>query len=505
MIGKRIAVLRTIPKFDLVVIILAVVLCVLPLLFSSVRSFYENLLPSATFAIIFIALTIAVRNYRQTVGSQFVVNYKTIKYDCLNISDMAATKMPYIKYLYIRNEKNRFEVIHRILLQVDEKMAIEVADHKYAPLLIEPFGHATRLLQPVSYYTSKSKEKHIPFVIGEGDKGKDFLVNRKNRIIVQTQDGVSFVSPNLPLGDSKLKRLSLLTRHAELEKLDIFLRHSKLDKYGTTLADSVRVVWSCEFKQRPEDIGEDYIRNALLRNKILTRVYQDSEGLTAEVEERESICRPEIFGAQVAMRRKDGELDVQYYFLTNDNKKYIVDSNVSWWEDYRSKYKILLARSEIAPGMSRSKEALDAIKHALETLVGEEKARKYSISFGSEGEVERLYLDGSSIDSFAIFCGLLYRFLKNSEMGAIDVDWSCTYDEFTYKIIVGSHKPAARIIEDCLEKKNAFKKSLADRGYSTMNLFSKVSPMVRGRIKKIKEWLEIKKKVRLKVKNKSKK
>ena len=118
------------------------------------------------------------------------------------IGNPANSIMPYVKKLYIRNEKNRHEAIKKILLQLPNKQTIILKEYEKAdaPLLIKPYEDKVLELNAVTVYCEKCNlsylNKNIPC------RGNKFMripneeVLKEGKIIIETVRGQAYIRSN---------------------------------------------------------------------------------------------------------------------------------------------------------------------------------------------------------------------------------------------------------------------------------------------------------------------
>ena len=160
------------------------------------------------------SLYIAGTSFWAKRGSAFFVEYQTAKdmntpefipSSMLSeeiIGNPANSTMPYVKRIYIRNEKNKHEAIKRILLQLPNKQTILLREYKkaHALLLIKPYEDAMLELNAATAYCRRCD------VISVGEEMRFFsktlmlIKNEKTiergEIIIETVRGQSYIKSN---------------------------------------------------------------------------------------------------------------------------------------------------------------------------------------------------------------------------------------------------------------------------------------------------------------------
>ncbi len=160
------------------------------------------------------SLYIAGSSFWAKQGSAFFVEYQTAK--DMNVVDLftssniledaignpANSTMPYVKRIYIRNEKNKHEAIKRILLQLPNEQTLVLKEYKKADaLLIKPYEAKVLKLNAVTFYFKEYDLTHV----GRGNfffddnfvyTIKDEEILRSGKIIVETAQGQSCIKNN---------------------------------------------------------------------------------------------------------------------------------------------------------------------------------------------------------------------------------------------------------------------------------------------------------------------
>ena len=305
--------------------------------YTSLKDLAKDFEPLAVIVIglvsIFIGLVsifIASSFYLQTKGSKFVVNYAVSshgdspewgqaakKRSHYGFRNIAASNMPFVSRIYVRNEKNKVEAIEKISLQIHNKIIIPLISYENKePLLIKPFDHVTKDLDPVtSYYVKKDDETENDdvekFYVIDRIDGKDVLYDRKNRIIIQTQDRVSSIEANTNLKKTNSENSITLTANT--------LR----DTYGTILSYYAEGIYLIYLAERPldEEIFQSWFSP------------EDKHNILNQTQK---------FGIQLATSIKSDWYDIRYCFLTKDNKKFFFGNHPSWKKDFDQNYEICL-------------------------------------------------------------------------------------------------------------------------------------------------------------------
>ena len=430
-----------------------------------------------------ISIVFAANYFWLTQGSQFVVNYKVESFYNLMSSDESYTEIPYISQIYIRNKKNKFEAIQSIWLQIDKKTIIWLASYTKNPLLLEPFKSITRELSPVTHYHSTifgdhprdgSKEKN--FILKEESKYYGLLDFWVNKIIIQTEDGIFPVEKNLIVSDADLNKF---------KKLSSSINYGK---YGTVLSGKIRAVYYMEMESKPEDIhDQDAWRAFCMEQEFLGAWEKDKKLSTKNLKDKFIKNKLDQFGLQVVMMKDSGEYSAQYYALTKDNKKYMINSPVSWWEDFYQPYKNCLEKEKADISSERKKlpePISDIFMSSLKELIGEKRVTMIKEYFSyKDTDPEGYYLIGKPFRSFHVFCLLLHVFLQerkptmkiiNPDLGS-DIKYAY-WNDFKGWERIGVHCPEDIVydIGESLDKANALpnerKKTFVD---FFLQLFSK--------------------------------
>ena len=158
------------------------------------------------------SLYIAGTSFWAKRGSAFFVEYQTATDS--NVAELTISPItqeetignpvnsiiPYVKKIYIRNEKNRYEAIKRILLKLPNNQTLILEEYDTADaLLIKPYEDKAIELNAVTVYFKqfdllKNKEDHTQFAVGYAIESKDML--DKGEIIVETAQGQSYIKNN---------------------------------------------------------------------------------------------------------------------------------------------------------------------------------------------------------------------------------------------------------------------------------------------------------------------
>ena len=218
-----------------------------------------TLAPIATVVIGFFVLAMALYNYQQKTTSEFVVNYTVSKdrnspgWDIYQGErdnpfarrDRSAFHMPYIAEIYIRNEKDKLEVIQKIYLQLNKKILLPLAIFN-KPLLLKPFSHTEETLDPVTYYTIEDDPEDNSYLQGkhyvvDEETGRDMLLDKKNKIIIQTEEGWHLVKPNITPRKLIIKKSTTLASFIE--------RHTE----EAVLPYHIKYIYSVQIENTPPD------------------------------------------------------------------------------------------------------------------------------------------------------------------------------------------------------------------------------------------------------------
>ena len=117
------------------------------------------------------------------------------------VGNVANSTMPYVKRIYIRNEKNKHEAIKKILLKLSNNQILVLKEYEEAdaPLLIKPYEGKVIKLNAVTVYFKKSeflKNNENFTKLREGYIIKDKNMLDKGEIIIETARGKSYIKSN---------------------------------------------------------------------------------------------------------------------------------------------------------------------------------------------------------------------------------------------------------------------------------------------------------------------
>ena len=356
-----------------------------------------------------------------------------------------------------------------------------LANYTENPLLIEPFKSITRELSPVTYYhsttvsdSSLGKVKRKNFILDE-EYAFDSLLNiSKNKVVLQTEHGIFPVEANIRIDNNNLNKF---------KRLYPSIDHGK---YETALSGKIRAVCYMEIENKPEDIHDQDAWRAFYIEQELILKDEKNKGLsTKNLKDKFIKNKPDQFGLQVVMMKDSGEYSAQYYALTKDNKKYMINSSVSWWDDFYKKYKDCLGKGKTDTSSVREKllePSSSIFMSSLKKLIGEKRVimLKNATSFSCKDKPSEGYtFSEMPFHSFHVFCMLLNIFLqeKKPTMKIIDSSKRYTYwNDFKGWKSRGVHFPEEVVydIGESLDKVNAFpnerKKTFVD---FFLQLFSK--------------------------------
>ena len=182
------------------------------------------------------SLYIAGTNFWEKRGSAFSVEYQTAT--DINTADFlissstseeiignpANSTMPYVKRLYIRNEKNKHEAIKKILLQLPNKQTLVLKEYKKADaLLIKPYeDKVLRLNSVTAYYKKIEYILWTTKVYPHGGRTSYILKNetmiRNGEIIIETAQGQAYIKNNKKAIVSYEKDETLIPRGSVFDK-----------------------------------------------------------------------------------------------------------------------------------------------------------------------------------------------------------------------------------------------------------------------------------------------
>ena len=264
--------------------------------------------------------------YRQKRDSEFIVNYVVSQDGCKTEWDEytrknsfaaslfgAGTKsrMPFIAKIYIHNKKNKTEVIERIFLEISRKIIIPIATYENKPLIVEKFSHVTESLKPVSYYHAENDCQN-PFIVEDSKDGYDLLYNKKNRIIIQTDERLVFVKPNIEHKNPKFKKY---TNFKLMRKHWIG---------GTILSQDITNIIAIPLEGRLPN--EEFITYSSIPHfKMAT----------------EELDKAKEFGLQF-ISVENQEWRANYYFINEEGELFFSPVSPSWNKNFMEEYKSFL-------------------------------------------------------------------------------------------------------------------------------------------------------------------
>ena len=304
-------------------VVATILLFALPFWSEAFRDFFKILQPVSTFFIGAVVAFITIRNYLQTRGSKFVVNYALFLNDRatewgppskrdspFEHKDRGENPMPFISKIYIRNEKNKVEAIEKIFLQIYNKVIIPLVDYGNKPLLIEPFNHVIENLDPVTFYFIEGEDTKDYYVF---DWNSGFLRfhKKRSRIIIQTQDKVSVVKANIKPREINIKNSTMLK--------SVTWWHGWRNGYERILSHNVRKIYSIPIAEKTSN------RDLLADQSLSTDEYK-------------MLGQSEEFGIELVMLEGNDEYFANYYFLTKDKEKIAIEDSPSWWNDFCKQY-----------------------------------------------------------------------------------------------------------------------------------------------------------------------
>ncbi len=315
-------------KWDLrigtfLVLIAVMILCALAINNPIVGYFFRTTLaPVATVVIGFCVAIITFYNYQQKTKSEFVVNYavsvdgdspnwlhfgtSTSGRGAFSYSDIAEAHMPYIAKIYIRNEKDKTEVIRKIFLQFNNKIILPIAIYDNKPLLLKPFSHTTETLDPATYYSIEGGADTNHYVTGR-ETGQVILHGLENKIIIQTEERLHYVKPNIIPKGIEVKKLIIL--------IPTFQRYMR----KKILPYKVEFIYSAEIVDKPSD---------------------EELGIVSESKDWERILKSaEIWNIRIAAIKNSEKYLVNYYFLSKNNEQYFFHHESTGWKNFCEKHK----------------------------------------------------------------------------------------------------------------------------------------------------------------------
>ena len=266
---------------------------------------------------------IAVHDFFKTKGSNMDVTYytktdmdertrkfiKQTNYATIR-KDVNLINSPYICTVFIRNNKNKPELIEKIFLQIENKITVLLKDYKYEPLAIKPFDGERILFKPVTFYTKKDDSFAYT---NDKDSNEDIFVSKKNKIIIKTSKGMCYgfakninetLRDNVYIERSSFGNVksSLLTSRKMKNCLDNCMKPvSEVSKYGDVLPYNILCASLMEIENKPLEIEKG----------TFYRFIEDK------------INEAEKFGLQIAISRDD-DCIVNYYCVSKEGEKYLI-------------------------------------------------------------------------------------------------------------------------------------------------------------------------------------
>ena len=286
--------------------------------------FRTTLDPVATVVIGFCVALMTWYSYQQKTRSEFVVNYAVGRdgdisaWDAdmeeilhpFDYSDITTHHMDYVSKIYIRNEKDKKEAIQKIFLRLSNNIVLPLKNYGNNPLLLESFDHTIETLDPTTYYYVEGDAEDNHYVVDWGKKGRDMLYDKKNEIIIQTEERLHYIKPNIKLKKHRIKKSVMLTRGV--------IRYSDIK----ILAYDVEFIYSIVIEGKPSTKDLEIVSTTKKRRNLLEQA--------------------EEFGIQLVMIRNSGEYSASYYFLSKNKKKYAFGVSPTWWKEFEEKHKSFL-------------------------------------------------------------------------------------------------------------------------------------------------------------------
>ena len=238
----------------------------------------------------------------------------------------AKSRMPFVSKIYIRNKKNKPESIEKIFLEFPNKIIIPIAIYDNKPLLIKPFDHVVDSLNTASYYHTGDDHTNPYIIANYSDEymdGISFLYDKKNRIIIQTQERLIFVKPNIEHKKFNFKNSTMLEAK------------TNYGERGTILSHNIKEFTIMKISKRPS-----------YKEFLGTCEPSAIQSITNELDEAEE------FGVQFNLRREgNGYRSANYYFLNEDNQQVFSPILASWNKDFHEQYKTFLKKQSKVDSM----------------------------------------------------------------------------------------------------------------------------------------------------------
>ena len=277
------------------------------------------------------SLYIAGTNLWEKMGSAFFVEYQTTK--DMNtaefirssvlleevIGNPANSTMPYVKRIYIRNEKNKHEAIKRILLQLPNKHTLMLKEYEKADaLLIKPYEDKVLELKAATVYAKKSDffllGREIAYCSDKFMIIQNEAILQKGEVIIETVLEQSYIKNN---------KISFVS-YDKKEVLTPLSSTFRSDDFNQMVLD-INVLFAAEIAMRENIDANNIFYNELIDEFNLQVTFVPGFSL-----------RKLIFKIQITLN-KNREFSLCFSFQIN-KKNYVFPVRKKLQEEFTEKY-----------------------------------------------------------------------------------------------------------------------------------------------------------------------